>query len=119
MTSKADTSVARTIGIDTGKNTLHVIGPDEKGAIVLREKVSRTRIAARFVNVPPCSMIFGRLNHTALRFIPQGDTRGRYLTLPSWTPSPRILFSVVKELDHERHLGCLNEATEASTALGD
>jgi transposase len=54
MPSKADTAIARTIGIDTGKNTLHVIGLDEKGALVLREKVSRTRIAARFVNVPPC-----------------------------------------------------------------
>jgi transposase len=54
MPSKANTAVACTIGIDTGKNTLHMIGLDEKGAIVLREKVSRTRIAARFVNVPPC-----------------------------------------------------------------
>ncbi len=54
MPSKADTAVVRTIGIDTGKNTLHIIGLDEKGAIVLREKVSRTRIAARFVNVPSC-----------------------------------------------------------------
>lgn len=54
MPSKADTTIARTIGIDTGKNTLHVIGLDEKGAIVLREKVARTRISARFVNVPPC-----------------------------------------------------------------
>ena len=54
MPSKADTAVARTIGIDTGKNTLHMIGLDEKGAIVLREKVSRTRIATRLANVPPC-----------------------------------------------------------------
>ena len=55
MPSKTDTAVAHTIGIDTGKNTLHMIGlDDENGAIVLREKVSRTRIAARFVNVPPC-----------------------------------------------------------------
>src|SRR5438034_10186244 len=54
MPSKADTAVARTIGIDTGKNTLHMIGLDEKGAIVLREKVSRSRIAARLVNVSPC-----------------------------------------------------------------
>jgi transposase len=54
MPSKAHTEVARTIGIDTGKNTLHMIGLDEKGAIVLREKVSRTRIAKRFVNVSPC-----------------------------------------------------------------
>jgi transposase len=54
MPSKSDTAIVRTIGIDTDKNTLHVIGLDEKGALVLREKVSRTRIAGRFVNVPPC-----------------------------------------------------------------
>jgi len=40
MPSKADTAVARTIGIDTGKNTLHMIGLDDRGAIVLREKIS-------------------------------------------------------------------------------
>ena len=33
MPSSAETAVARTIGIDTGKNTLHMIGLDEKGAI--------------------------------------------------------------------------------------
>ena len=54
MSCKTDVAIARTIGIDTGKNTLHMIGLDEKGAIVLREKVSRSRIAARLVNVPPC-----------------------------------------------------------------
>ena len=45
-------SVVRTIGIDTGKNTLHMIGLDEKGAIVLREKVSRNRIAALGQSLP-------------------------------------------------------------------
>ena len=54
MSRKTDTVVARTIGIDTGKNTLHLIGLDDKGAIVLREKVSRGRIAARLANVPKC-----------------------------------------------------------------
>ena len=54
MPCKKDVAVVRTIGIDTGKNTLHMIGLDEKGAIVLREKVSRDRIAARLVNIPPC-----------------------------------------------------------------
>jgi hypothetical protein len=34
-------TVAHTIGIDTGKNTLHLIGLDDKGAIVLREKIAR------------------------------------------------------------------------------
>ena len=47
MPCKKDVAVVRTMGIDTGKNTLHLIGLNEKGAIVLREKVSRNRIAAR------------------------------------------------------------------------
>jgi transposase len=54
MSSKKDAAVVRAIGINTGKNTLHMIGLDERGAIILREKVSRNRIAARLVNVPPC-----------------------------------------------------------------
>jgi transposase len=41
------------IGIDMGKSTLHMIGLDSSGAIVLREKVSRGRIASRFANLPP------------------------------------------------------------------
>ena len=42
------------IGIDMGKNTLHMIGLDPRGAIVLREKVSRGRITSRLANLPPC-----------------------------------------------------------------
>ena len=42
------------IGIDMGKNTLHMVGLDSCGAIVLREKVSRGRIASRLANLPPC-----------------------------------------------------------------
>ena len=53
MSHKAAT-VAHTIGIDTGKNTLHLIGLDDKGAIVLREKIARGRITARLDNVPRC-----------------------------------------------------------------
>ena len=58
MSHKTTASVTHTIGIDTGKNTLHLIlhliGLDDKGAIVLREKIARGRIAARLANVPPC-----------------------------------------------------------------
>ena len=43
-------TVAHTIGIDTGKNTLHLIGLDDQGAIVLREKIARGRIAARLAS---------------------------------------------------------------------
>ena len=39
MSHKTAATVAHTIGIDTGKNTLHLIGLDDKGAIVLREKI--------------------------------------------------------------------------------
>jgi transposase len=42
------------IGIDMEKNTLHLIGLDARGAIVLREKVARGRIALRLANLPPC-----------------------------------------------------------------
>jgi hypothetical protein len=34
MPCKTDVVVAHTIGIDTGKNMLHMVGLDEKGAIV-------------------------------------------------------------------------------------
>ena len=54
MSKRTNAIAVSTIGIDTGKNTLHMIGLDEKGVIVLREKVSRSRIAARLVNVRPC-----------------------------------------------------------------
>src|SRR6516164_3102296 len=54
MSKRTNSIAASTIGIDTGKNTLHMIGLDEKGVIVLREKVSRSRIAARLVNMQPC-----------------------------------------------------------------
>ena len=43
-----------TIGIDMGKNTLHMIGLDTRGGIVLREKVPRGRITSRLANLPPC-----------------------------------------------------------------
>jgi transposase len=54
MSRNAAAAVVHTVGVDTGKNTLHLIGLDDQGAIVLREKVSRGRIAARLANVPQC-----------------------------------------------------------------
>ena len=46
--------VIATIGIDIGKNTFHVIGLDDKGAIILRQKLSRGQVYARLANIPPC-----------------------------------------------------------------
>jgi transposase len=44
----------KTIGIDIGKNSFHVVGHDERGAIMLRQKWSRGQVEARFANMPPC-----------------------------------------------------------------
>ena len=54
MLRAATVHAVTAIGIDMGKNTLHMIGLDPRGAIVLREKVSRGRITSRLANLPPC-----------------------------------------------------------------
>jgi transposase len=53
MSQTPQTTVA-IIGIDIGKNSLHIVGHDERGAIVLRQKWSRGQVEARFANLPPC-----------------------------------------------------------------
>ena len=50
----SSTNVIATIGIDIGKNAFHVIGLDDKGAIILRHKLSRSQVYARLANIPPC-----------------------------------------------------------------
>jgi transposase len=54
MPRKSTVQAVTAIGIDMGKNTLHMVGLDSRGAIVLREKVSRGRITSRLANLPPC-----------------------------------------------------------------
>ena len=53
MSRKATNSVT-TIGIDIGKNSFHVVGLDSEGSMVLRQKLSRGRVAVRLANLPPC-----------------------------------------------------------------
>src|SRR5947208_16323888 len=36
------------------QNSFHIVGHDERGAIVLRQKWSRGQVEARFANMPPC-----------------------------------------------------------------
>src|SRR5262249_40431283 len=54
MSQKTNAVAVRTIGIDTGKNTFHLIGLDQQGTIVLREKLARGRIGRRLANASPC-----------------------------------------------------------------
>ena len=44
---KAPLQPVATLGIDIGKNSFHLIGLDARGAIVLRQKLSRGRVEAR------------------------------------------------------------------------
>jgi hypothetical protein len=50
----SETAQIAVIGIDIGKNSFHIVGHDERGAIVLRQKWSRGQVEARFANLPPC-----------------------------------------------------------------
>src|SRR5215475_11894972 len=42
------------LGIDIGKNIFHLVGLNKRGAIVLRQKLSRRQLEARLANLPPC-----------------------------------------------------------------
>ena len=53
MSNKSNSTVA-TMGIDLGKNSFHVVGLDQRGAIVLRQKWSRGQVEGRLANMPPC-----------------------------------------------------------------
>jgi transposase len=53
MSQKLDTSPA-VIRIDIGKNSFHIVGQNQRGAIVLRQKWSRGQVEARLANLLPC-----------------------------------------------------------------
>ena len=52
--SQIHSSTIAVVGIDIGKNSSHVVGLDEHGAIVLRQKWLRSQLEARFANMPAC-----------------------------------------------------------------
>lgn len=43
-----------TLGLDLGKNWIHMVGLDEDGRIVLRRRVRRDRLLAQTANMPAC-----------------------------------------------------------------
>src|SRR6476469_939858 len=52
--SQTQNATIAVVGIDIGKNSFHIVGHDERGAIVLRQKWSRGQVEGRFANMPPC-----------------------------------------------------------------
>jgi transposase len=54
MSHKSASSTVSTIGIDLGKNSFHLVGLDQRGAIVLQVKCSRAQLERRLANIPSC-----------------------------------------------------------------
>ncbi len=52
--TRQSSKIVTTLGIDIGKNSFHLIGLDERGAIVLRKKLTRSQLEPFFANLPPC-----------------------------------------------------------------
>jgi len=103
--SQTQNAAIAVVGIDIGKNSFHIVGHDERGAIVLRQKWSRGQVEARFANMPPClvgmeacvgahhlSRKLNSLGHNA-RLMPakyvRPYSRGRRMTSAMPRPSPR------------------------------
>jgi hypothetical protein len=53
MSATAALSAIAVVGINIGKNSFHIVALDDRGAIVLRQKWSRSQVEARFANMPP------------------------------------------------------------------
>ena len=45
---------AKIIGLDTGKRVFHIIGLDNRGHVVVRQKLRRDTVLGFFANLPPC-----------------------------------------------------------------
>jgi transposase len=52
--AKTREAAVAVVGIDIGKYSFHVVGLDRRGAIVLRQKWSRSQVEARLANMPSC-----------------------------------------------------------------
>src|SRR5262249_4760192 len=53
MSQQVSTTIA-VMGVDIGKNSFHVVGLDQRGAIVLRQRWSRGQVESRLANMPSC-----------------------------------------------------------------
>ena len=54
MSHELSSQTIATLGIDVGKNVFHLIGLNRRGAILLRQKLTRRQLAVRLSNLPPC-----------------------------------------------------------------
>lgn len=48
----------KTLGVDLGKLSCHIIGQDQHGKVVEKRKVQLSKFAEYLVNLPPCAVFF-------------------------------------------------------------
>ena len=96
--SQTQNAAIAVVGIDIGKNSFHIVGHDERGAIVLRQKWSRGQVEARFANMSPCLVgmeaCVGAHHDRAKSPFPRGYRRCRH----SVHPIASALFPARKDL---------------------
>ena len=52
--TKSTIDALKSVGIDIGKDTFHLVGFDEEGQLVLRKKIKRLALVATFEKLPRC-----------------------------------------------------------------
>ena len=81
MSRFSPSAAIATLGLDLGKNSFHLVGQDERVAIVLRIKLSRAQLTRRLANLPPC-LIDMEACAGAQRF--HGEEAWLLARLPGW-----------------------------------
>jgi transposase len=54
MSHELSSQTIATLGIDIGKSVFHLVGFNQRGAIMLRQKLTRRQLSVRMSNMPPC-----------------------------------------------------------------
>ena len=54
MAMMTSNDIVTTIGIDLGKNVFHIVGMNARGAVVLRERLSRAKLPRHLTNMTSC-----------------------------------------------------------------
>jgi hypothetical protein len=89
------------IGIDIGKNSFHIVGLDERGAIALRQKWSRGQVEARLL---PCSKMASSRSRRRRTLLSRGllmmsvDGTSRTWEVPDLSPQSAPKRTLIRSL---------------------
>ena len=72
MSHEVSSQTIATLGIDVGKNVFHLIGLNRRGAVLLRQKLTRRQLAVRLSN---CRLAWSAWKPASERIIWDGRSR--------------------------------------------